>query len=379
MKPGRFGDRRAVRVGLLGGSFNPAHAGHLHVARVARRRLGLHQVWLLVSPGNPLKPAAGMGRLADRLASATALADGRRIIATDWEAQAGTRFTADTVALLRQRFPRARFVFLAGADNLATLHRWDRWRRLARTLPLAFVPRPGHRAALHGRAAAALARRRVPERATKNLPLQPPPAWVFVPCRLSPLSATAIRAARGDTAIARTPAATPDAAPAAAPRRKRAAEAAKTEAAPAAPKRARATTKKDVATGPEPASPRRRKRPEPPALDRLTELVTTSLEDDKAENVVTLDLAGRASFADRMVIATGLADRQMTAMATHLLEKLKAAGIRGARAEGLGSSDWVLIDAGDVVVHLFRPDARASYALEKMWGPESPAEDAATG
>jgi nicotinate-nucleotide adenylyltransferase len=101
--PGRFGDSRRRRVGLLGGSFNPAHEGHLHVARRARLALGLDEIWLLVSPGNPLKPLAGMAPLADRLASARRIADGRRIIATDIERELGTRFTADTLRLLRRR------------------------------------------------------------------------------------------------------------------------------------------------------------------------------------------------------------------------------------------------------------------------------------
>jgi ribosome-associated protein len=94
------------------------------------------------------------------------------------------------------------------------------------------------------------------------------------------------------------------------------------------------------------------------------------LEDDKGENIVTLDLAGKASFADRMVIATGLADRQISAMATHLREKLREGGFGRARIEGEGGSDWVLIDAGDIVVHLFKPDSRDLYALEKMWGAD---------
>jgi ribosome silencing factor RsfS/YbeB/iojap len=105
-------------------------------------------------------------------------------------------------------------------------------------------------------------------------------------------------------------------------------------------------------------------------LDRLQSLITASLEDDKAEAVTALDLAGRASFADRMVIATGLADRQIVAMATHLEEKLHEAGVKRVRIEGAHGSDWVLIDAGDSVIHLFKPEARALYALEKMWGAE---------
>ena len=99
-------------------------------------------------------------------------------------------------------------------------------------------------------------------------------------------------------------------------------------------------------------------------------LIVGSLEDDKAENVVALDLAGRAAFADRMVIATGLADRQISAMAQHLEKKLHEAGLKRVQIEGAGGSDWVLIDAGDIIVHLFKPDARALYGLEKMWGAD---------
>ncbi len=106
----------------------------------------------------------------------------------------------------------------------------------------------------------------------------------------------------------------------------------------------------------------------PSQLDAMQALIVTSLEDDKAVNVVTLDLTDKAMFCDRMVIASGLADRQITAMAQHLREKLREAGHKRVQIEGLGGSDWVLIDAGDIVVHLFMPDAREMYALEKMWG-----------
>ena len=106
------------------------------------------------------------------------------------------------------------------------------------------------------------------------------------------------------------------------------------------------------------------------ALDKLQGLIVASLEDDKAEAIVTIDLAGRAAFCDRMVIATGLADRQIAAMAEHLTEKLRAAGLKRVQVEGAGGSDWVLLDAGDIVVHLFKPDARTMYALEKMWSAD---------
>jgi ribosome-associated protein len=129
--------------------------------------------------------------------------------------------------------------------------------------------------------------------------------------------------------------------------------------------------KKTIAAGPKKVAARpARTKAEPSRIDSMQKLIVTSLEDDKAENVVTLDLTGKAMFCDRMVIASGLADRQITAMAQHLREKLHAAGQKRVQIEGLGGSDWVLIDAGDIVVHLFRPDARTMYGLEKMWGDD---------
>ena len=124
------------------------------------------------------------------------------------------------------------------------------------------------------------------------------------------------------------------------------------------------------------AGPPRSRRPAPPKptaaerLDRLTALITESLDADKAEAIVTIDLTDRAAFTDRMVIATGLADRQISAMAQRLEDKLHEAGIKRVQIEGAGGSDWVLIDAGDIVVHLFKPEARTLYALERMWGAE---------
>jgi nicotinate-nucleotide adenylyltransferase len=199
--PGRFGDSRRRRIGLLGGSFNPAHAGHRHVARMAMRALRLDEVWLMVSPGNPLKPVRGMAPLRDRLASARAVADGRRIVATDIERGLGTRYTADTLRVLRRRFPRARFVFVVGADNLVQLPRWRQWRRIARGTPLAVLPRPGWtRRALAGRAAQVLRRHRRRPGALLTESFAPHAAWCLVPAREHAASATAIRAARANGA-----------------------------------------------------------------------------------------------------------------------------------------------------------------------------------
>lgn len=191
----RFGDRRRGRVGLLGGSFNPAHAGHLHIAALARRCLALDQVWLMVSPGNPLKPVAGMASAGARLASARGVADGRRVLATAVESRLGTRYTIDTLRLLRRRFPRVRFVWIAGADILTQLPHWQRWQEIARLVPFAILPRPGYnRRALAGRAAQVLRGARRPARAASVLAAQSPPAWVFLSVPQHAASASAIRA-----------------------------------------------------------------------------------------------------------------------------------------------------------------------------------------
>ncbi len=184
-----------MRIGLLGGSFNPAHAGHRHIAALALKRLRLDQVWLLVSPGNPLKPRRGMAPLVERMAGARAIADGRRIIATSIEQALNTRFTVDTMHRLRQRFPRAGFVWIMGADILEQLPKWRRWMAMTRRLSFAVLPRPtyNHRA-LTGQAAR---RMRSDRRPSREAPLLPgtAPGWVFLATRQSPLSATAIRAA----------------------------------------------------------------------------------------------------------------------------------------------------------------------------------------
>ena len=193
-----WGDNRRARIGLLGGSFNPAHDGHRHVAETALALLGLDEVWLLVSPQNPLKSQAGMAPLAERLASAREVI-GRhpRLRASAIETQFGTRFTADTLAVLTTRFPRARFVWLMGADNLMQVARWARWMRIFRAVPVAILARsPYSQRALAAPAARRLSRFRLGDRAARGLGDRPPPAWVYLHTRLHPASATAIRARR---------------------------------------------------------------------------------------------------------------------------------------------------------------------------------------
>jgi nicotinate-nucleotide adenylyltransferase len=190
----RFGHRYRIKIGLLGGSFNPAHVGHLHVARAAMIHGRLNQLWLMVSPGNPLKPAAGMAPLAQRLASARHIADGRYIIATDIERHLHTTYTAKTLAALRKKFPRAEFVWLMGADNLSQLPKWKSWLQIAHTVPMLIIPRPGEtRRALAGQAVTRLRRHRLPGRSGLKLAGAEAPAWILLPGRENPASATALR------------------------------------------------------------------------------------------------------------------------------------------------------------------------------------------
>ena len=182
------------RIGVMGGSFNPPHEGHRIVAETALRRLGLDQLWWLVTPGNPLKAHDGLAPLDERMSAVAKLARSPRMKITSFESELGTPYTAATLAFLSQRYPLTRFVWVMGADNLATFDRWQHWRTIAATMPIAVVDRPGWRLkALSSPAAAALARGRIDERDSALLWRCAPPAWTFLTTRLSPLSSTALR------------------------------------------------------------------------------------------------------------------------------------------------------------------------------------------
>ncbi|RDE04761.1 nicotinate-nucleotide adenylyltransferase [Sphingomonas aracearum] len=185
------------RIGLLGGSFNPAHAGHRRISLAALQALGLDEVWWLVSPGNPLKEGAGdMAPLAARLASARAMARHAPIRPTAIEVALRTRYTADTLARLTRRYPRFRFVWLMGADNLAQFDRWRNWRGIARTVPIAVVARPGYDAEAQAAPAMGWLRRyRRPVDQAKNWTKWSLPALVLLRFRPDPTSATRLRAA----------------------------------------------------------------------------------------------------------------------------------------------------------------------------------------
>jgi len=310
---------------------------------LALRCLALDEVWWLVSPQNPLKPVAGMAPFVLRLERARRVAAGqKRIVVSDLENRlGGSTYSADTLRALRRRLPRQRFVWLMGADNLVQLRRWQRWNEICRTVTIAVFDRPSHSLnALASLPARRFSRHRVPISAARRLAEMKPPAWVFFHSRLDRSSATRIRSERQGM-LSQT----------------------LTEQ---RPELSTITT----------LTPRARPmQPQPAASPSLLELIQKTLEDGKAEDIVTIELAGKTTIADQMVIASGRSTRQVVALTEHLEEALS----RRMRisVEGKAQGDWVLIDASDVIVHLFRPEIRAYYNLEKLWGETLPESEAA--
>jgi ribosome silencing factor RsfS/YbeB/iojap/nicotinate (nicotinamide) nucleotide adenylyltransferase len=276
-----------------------------------------------------LKPVLGMAPLADRLEQARrTAAEHPRIVVSDLESGQRSTYTADTLEALRRRFPRRRFIWLMGADNLEQLRRWERWTEIFETVAIAVFDRPAHSLkALSSLPARRYARYRVRPRAGRRLAEMKPPAWVFFHTRLEPSSATRLRAEQDQQ-----------------------------------PEKEQRPELATIAAF----------KPRAPQPQPLLDLVLQTLEDGKAEDIVTIELAGKTAIADQMVIASGRSARQVTALTEHL----EAALARRARIsiEGKAQADWVLIDAGDVIVHLFRPEIRAYYNLEKMWGEFLPDE-----
>ena len=307
----------------------------MHLSRLALSHLALDEVWWLVSPQNPLKPVVGMAPFAMRLKEARRVAAlDRRIRVSDFEERQGSRYTAVTVEALRRRFPRLRFVWLMGSDNLAQLRHWERWPQIFRTVPIAVFDRPFYAGrALAGLPAQRFSRYRLAPAAARRLAEMAPPAWAFFHTRLDMRSATEIRGARA---------------------------------------RLLSQTFKEQKTQVSPIPLDKRPPPAAPGTPRpaIHDLVIAALEDGKAEDIVTIDLVGKTPIADEMVIASARSARQVVA----LTERLETALARRARisVEGKTQGDWVLIDAGDVIVHLFRPEIRGYYNLEKMWGGELP-------
>jgi nicotinate-nucleotide adenylyltransferase len=185
-----------MRIGILGGSFNPPHRGHIYASELALRQLAVDSVWWLVSPQNPLKPLRGMANFLERIGAAKRFVHHRRILVSDIEAQFGTRFTVDTLRALTRRFPQAHFVWIMGSDNLVQFPRWRSWQRIFALAPIAVVARPGSTASARKSLAArrfAFAYRKPSLRFAEMLP----PAWTILEGPRDAASATAIRAAPG--------------------------------------------------------------------------------------------------------------------------------------------------------------------------------------
>ncbi|MCR9085342.1 MAG: nicotinate-nucleotide adenylyltransferase [Rhodobacteraceae bacterium] len=193
MRAGFPAARAGQAIGLLGGSFDPAHRGHVHITAEALKRFGLDWVWWLVSPGNPLK-AEGPAPMTRRIAAARAQLSDPRVVVTDIEARLGTRYTAETLEALQRIYPGVRFVWLMGADNLAGLHRWERWPTIMARVPVGVLARPGMPVwARTARAARLFRGDRIAPSAARLLPQAVPPAWCYLPVPMMDISSTAIR------------------------------------------------------------------------------------------------------------------------------------------------------------------------------------------
>ena len=307
------------------------------------KRLDLDEVWWLVSPQNPLKPEMGMAPFTERLDEARRFAaEHRRIRVTDLENRLdGRHYTADTLRALRRRFPQIRFVWLMGGDNLVQIRHWQRWTEIFETVPMAVFDRPSYSLkALGSLAAQRFAAARVPVGAARRLAETKPPAWVFFHNQLDSSSATRIRAERNREQPQLATEQKPELA--------------------------------TITSLPSRNRPRQTPRASP---QEVLDLVLKALEDGKADDIVTIDLTGKTTIADFMVVASGRTGRQVAALTEHL----EAALSHRARLsiEGKAQGDWVLIDAGDVIVHLFRPEIRAYYNLEKLWSEALPEPEAA--
>jgi nicotinate-nucleotide adenylyltransferase len=191
MTPDLFKNRA---IGLLGGSFNPAHDGHRHISLYALKMLGLHEVWWMVSPQNPLKSTTDMAPLKDRMQSARKASRHPKIRVTDIEQSLNTRYTSDTLDKLHALFPNTTFVWLMGTDNLRQIHRWQEWQKIFATTPVCVLDRPPRGNSIKScPAALRFAAQRVPETAAASLKTKKTPCWTILHIPLNPLSATAIR------------------------------------------------------------------------------------------------------------------------------------------------------------------------------------------
>lgn len=194
-----------MRIGLLGGSFNPAHRGHRQISLAAIKRLGLDQVWWLVSPGNPLKETRSLPDLGERVGAARQVAQHRKIVVTGFEGVRGSPYTIDTIRFLKRRFTSVDFVWLMGADNLVSFHRWRNWEKLFGLVPIAVLDRPGYRLkARASKAAQHFVSAALDESDARGLAAMEPPAWTLLTLPLSRLTSTSLRGKDVEPALAKT-------------------------------------------------------------------------------------------------------------------------------------------------------------------------------
>jgi nicotinate-nucleotide adenylyltransferase len=313
-------------IGLLGGSFNPAHDGHLQISKGALKLLELDQVWWLISPGNPLKENSSLPSIEDRSKRALKIIGTEPITPTGIEVVFGTIFTIDTITSLQKSCPDAKFIWLMGEDNMIEFSQWKSWKKIIRALPIAIFKREGYSTkARGGKMAVEFKNQNIPSHDIGSLKDREPPAWGYVPNQLNPMSSTKIRE----------------------------------DAVQEIKKDPPLDITQDSLTSSNP--PRQR------SSEDLLALVINTLDDNKAVDIITLDLKGNTSIADFMVVATGTSKRQVAALADYLARELKTQGHGAPKIEGLEQADWVLLDSGDVIIHLFRPEVRSFYNIEKMW------------
>ncbi len=325
------------RVGLMGGSFNPPHAGHLQISRQAIKRLGLDQVWWLVSPQNPMKPSDETRPFDERFEECLALtADDRQIVVSDLEELLDLQMSADTMQALTAAFPATDFVWIMGSDILTELHEWELADDFVEQVPLAVFARPGSVVpALNSVMARKLADFRYTGPESQFMGFAAP-AWTFINAPMVDISSTRLRAERF-----------------------------------AAEQRALADQPRQrggVVVGGQ--APQQQEQARIDSAEDLRDLVMAVLEDNKAEEINLVDLSGKSSIADYMIIASGRAATHVKAISDHVQRAVKKAGGKTQNVAGQGNGDWVLLDLGDVVLHLFRPEVREFYQLDQLWRPE---------
>lgn len=322
------------RIGLLGGSFNPPHLGHVKLSLYALRYLRLDAIWWIVSFRHPDKPAADFLPFEERIAQARKLAVHPKIVVCALEQQVGTGCTIELLKVVCQRFKRSQLIWLMGSDNLSCLASWQHWPKLFAQLPVAVLRRWSASAAVTGgavqtnliqpvqghkvlwcKAARSFERYRLCDQRAYLVTRLRPPVWIVCRNRYYDYASSVIRDRQGADGL-NSPAG-------------------------------------------------------------IHSLVKAILADGQAENVASIDLKGRTSIADFMVIASARSVRHSKALAEQLYQQLKDHKVPHLHTEGFGISDWLVIDAGDVIVHLFHDDRRQLYALEKLWG-DSRADETAT-